>query len=247
MPRLSVITACYNHGRYLAECMASVRDQTAPNVEHIVVIDGATDDSARVALREKSERCTVIMNDRNVGLAASQNIGIREAAGEWILKVDADDKIDPRYVEEILRAADADPRRNVIFAPAQHFGGRRDVFRYPAFDPARMIDSFMIPGPAGFKRELWAVVGGYDESMQSAEDWDFYVRAQLAVGLVPCQISEPADLYWWYRVHDGPRASSRGIARLSELQQYWRGHTKASVLAGTRSWGSWCRDRGLAA
>jgi glycosyltransferase involved in cell wall biosynthesis len=226
--------------------MASVAAQTARDVEHIIVIDGATDHSLRVAETRQDEGVHIVVNDRNRGLAYSQNRGISLARAPWVLKVDADDKIDPRYVEIILRAADGDPRRNVIFAPAKHYGNRSDVYVYPEFDPRRMIDQFMIPGPAGFKKELWEAVGGYDETMRSAEDWDFYIRAQLAVGLVPHQIRFPG-LYWWYRVHDGPRASRDGIARLAELQRYWRGHTRESVLARSRSWGQWCAEQMAAA
>jgi glycosyltransferase involved in cell wall biosynthesis len=244
IPRLSVITACYNHGDYLGECIASVLAQTERQIEHIVVIDGATDNSWSVAegLRATDDRLRVIVNDVNRGLAYSQNLGIRNARAPWVLKVDADDKIDARYVAEILKAADRDGRRNVIFAPARHFGARTDVYVYPDFNPAQMIDSFMIPGPAGFRKALWEAVGGYDETMRSAEDWDLYIRAQLAVGLVPYQIRVPG-LCWWYRMHDGPRASRDGIERLPELQRYWRGHTRESVLGRTRTWGAWCEQR----
>jgi glycosyltransferase involved in cell wall biosynthesis len=243
-PRLSVVTACYNHGHFLAECMASVQSQTEQNIEHIIVIDGATDNSGLIASdgAARDGRVRVFSHMPNRGLAASQNRGIREARGEWVLKVDADDKIDARYVEVILRAAESDPARNVIFAPAKHFGNRTDVWVYPQFNASRMIETFMIPGPAGFRKSLWEAVGGYDETMKSAEDWDFYIRAHLAVGLVPHQIMLPG-VYWWYRVHDGARASASGIAKLPELQRYWRGHTRESVLAGSRSWGQWCAER----
>ena len=246
-PKLSIVTACYNHGQYLRECIDSVRQQTAQDIEHIIVVDGATDNSWGIAegARFEDARLRVIANDRNRGLAYSQNVGIAAARAPWVLKVDADDKIDERYVEYILRGAAEDSRRNVIFAPARHFGARTDVFVYPKFDPARMIDQFQIPGPAAFRRTLWDAVGGYDETMRSAEDWDLYIRAQLAVGLVPHQIMVPG-LYWWYRVHNGPRASDIGRAQLPDLQAYWRGHTRESVLASSRTWGQWCRERAAA-
>jgi glycosyltransferase involved in cell wall biosynthesis len=246
MPKLSIITACYNHGEYLAECIASVRAQTEPDIEHIIVDDGSTDESRNVAraLKAGDRRISVITNNGNRGLAYSQNMGIYNARAPWVLKVDADDKIAPTYVEEILAAADEDFRRNVIFSPCQHFGARNDVYTYPAFNHARMIETFMIPGPAAFKRDLWAAVGGYDETMRSAEDWDLYIRAQLAVGLVPHQLPAPR---WFYRMHSGPRASAEGMAKLSELQRYWRGHTRESVLAGSRTWGQWCAERMVAA
>jgi glycosyltransferase involved in cell wall biosynthesis len=245
-PRLAVITSVYNHGQYLAECIASVRAQTEKDIEHIIVVDGATDDSSEIAERAAldDERVIVWHNHTNLGLAYSLNFGIETTRAPWVLKVDADDRIAPTYVEEILAAADEDFRRNVIFSPCQHFGARSDVYHYPAFDQRRMIDAFLIPGPAGIRRDLWSAVNGYDETLRFAEDWDFIIRAQRAVGLVPHQVPEPR---WFYRMHSGQRASAEGIANLSDLQRYWRGHTRESVLAGSRSWGQWCAERMVAA
>ena len=243
MPKLSVITACFQHGHFLGECIASVLAQTERDIEHIIVIDGATDTSWEIATAAtRDTRVRVFGNRTNRGLAYSQNRGIGHAESPWVLKVDADDKIDHRYVEAILRAANGNHSRNVIFSPAKHFGNRNDVYVYPTFDATRMIDTFMIPGPAAFKKSLWEAVGGYDETMRSAEDWDFYVRAHLAVGLVPHQMMQPG-LYWWYRMHDGQRASRTGMAQLPELQRYWRGHTRESALGRTRTWGAWCAER----
>ena len=245
MPKLSVITACFQHGHYLQECIDSVAKQTEEDIEHIIVIDGATDNSLHVAdaARRSDERVRVMPNLTNRGLAASQNKGIANADAEWVLKVDADDAIGSTYVAEILAAANADPRRNIIFSPCFN-GSLSNVFRYPAFDARRMIDVFMIPGPSAFRVDLWAAVGGYDESMRSAEDWDLYIRAQLVVGLVPYQLPEPR---WFYRQHDGPRASRAGMAKLGELQAYWRGHTRENVMARSRNWSQWCEAKGLAA
>ena len=245
-PKLSVITACYEHGRYLLESAESVLRQTERDLELIIVVDGSTDDSLAIAMgiAHDDARVRVFHNRTNRGLASSQNRGIAEALAPWVLKNDADDYIAPSYVDEILQAAAADSRRNVIFSPCQHFGHQHHVYRYPVFEPLRMADVFMIPGPAAFRRDVWAAVGGYDETMRSAEDWDFYIRAQRAVGLVPYQLDEPR---WFYRMHGGPRASRIGMARLPELQAYWRGHTRESVLARSRSWGQWCETRGVAA
>jgi glycosyltransferase involved in cell wall biosynthesis len=245
-PKLAVITSVYNHGQYLAECIASVAKQTEKDIEHVIVIDGATDDSSEIAERASmdDERVIVWHNHKNFGLAYSLNFGIETTRAPWVLKVDADDKISPTYVEEILAAAAEDERRNVIFSPCQHFGARTDVYHYPTFNPARMVDAFMIPGPAAIRRDLWSAVNGYDETLRFAEDWDFIIRAQLAVGLVPHQLPEPR---WFYRMHSGQRASAEGIANLSDLQRYWRGHTRESVLAGSRSWGQWCAERMVAA
>lgn len=246
IPKLSVVTSCHNHSQYLPECIASVRRQTITDIEHVIIDDGSTDRSLAIAdeAMDRDDRVTVAHNRENRGLAYSQNRGIALARAPWILKVDADDYIAPTYVEEILAAAEQDPRANVIFSPAQHIGKRTDVYTYPMYDARRVADFLMIAGCAAIRREVIDAVGGHDETMHFAEDWDLYIRAELAVGLVPHQLKAPR---WFYRVHDGPRMSTMGMAGIRDLREYWRGHTRETALGKTRSWGAWCEAKGLAA
>jgi glycosyltransferase involved in cell wall biosynthesis len=244
------VTTVYNHAHFLTECLSTVMDQDDARYVHVVV-DDASPDNAWPLIEQYAagadNRLAVRMAE-NVGLAAAFHAGVEAlpAHCNWLLKVDADDKIDPRYIKAILDAAEADPRRNVIFAPCQHFGERSDQFYYPTYDPARMAQVFMIPGPAAYQRALWDAVGGYDVTMRSAEDWDFYIRAERAVGLVPHQLTDP-DLFWYYRAHSGVRASAEGVQRIRYLRAYWQNHTRESALSRSRSWGEWCAERGVAA
>lgn len=250
-PRLGIVTTCYGHAHFLPDCLASIAAQTSRDFCHVVVDDASPDASWPIIQQytEGGDPWYGVRLDTNRGLAGAFHAGVAQLppSVQWILKVDADDTIDPRYVEAILRAADEDPTRNVIFAPCRHFGKRTDVYVYPPFNPETMRLQFQIPGPAAYRRELWDAVGGYDVTMRSAEDWDFYIRAQQAVGLRPHQIRNVAGLYWHYRIHDGHRASSEGIKRLPLLSQYWLGHTKESALGRTRSWGEWCHALDIAA
>lgn len=246
IPKLAVVTSVFNHAQFLPECIASVRQQTCREIEHIIIDDGSTDRSLAIAdeAMDRDDRVSVAHNRENRGLAYSQNRGIALARAPWVLKVDADDYIAPTYVEEILKAAEVDPRRNVIFSPCQHVGGRTDVYAYPRYDARRITDFLMIAGCAAIRTDIILAVGGHDETMHFAEDWDLYIRAERAVGLVPHQLPHPL---WFYRVHDGPRASRMGIARISDLRDYWRGHTRETALERSRSWGAWCKAKGMAA
>ena len=244
MPRLSIVTSCFNHGRFLRESLSSSLGSTVRDIEVVFVDDGSTDDSFNIAreMQRTDQRLRVATHMTNQGHAAALNSAIRMTSAPWILKVYADDKISPSYVEHLLTYAQISPKANVIFSPCQHFGSRKEVYRYPDFEPSRMIDSFMIPGPSAFRRSLWEAVGGFDATMRFAEDWDFWIRAQQAVGLNTVQLR---DALWYYRIHDGPRVSAEGIKHIKYLQQYWRGHTKETVLARSRTWGAWCEMKGL--
>ena len=227
MPKLSIITACYNHRHFLRECLDSILASDA-DIEVVFVDDGSTDGSWNLAreMQEHDDRLIAIRLRRNKGLAGALNVGIRASSSPWILKMDADDRMDPRYPNAIIDAYEMIPELNIIYSPARLFGLENYEYRYKDFDPARMIDEFLIPGPAAFKYELWRAVGGYDEGLRWSEDWDFYVRAQVAVGLRPMQFTAAL---WFYRQHAGPRMSTEGAKHLGELQKHMRSHTRDSV------------------
>lgn len=230
-PLISVVTTCFHHDQYLAECMQSVRASSMPYYDHIVVIDGPDEASVAVAEQEWREdhlgRVQIISHPENRGHATAMNTGIRHTTTEWILKVDADDWIDRYYLEAIMLTAEAHPDANVIFSPAHLFGGRDhlgreidEVYRYPTFDPAGMADKLMIPGPAAYKRYLWEAVDGFDEALSGCEDWNWAVHAEVAIGLHPIQLDRPL---WHYRQHDGPRMSKTvPLEEIKKLQARWR-------------------------
>lgn len=227
MTFIAVVTSVYNQAHYLPESVASVEAQTRLPDNYVIVDDGS-DDRPTLPSDVVTARHRV-----NRGHAAALNTAIALTNAQWILKVDADDTIAPTYIEEIELVSEAYPDRNVIFSPCQMFGDKQEVYRYPDFNPAAMIDVFMIPGPAAFRRDLWWRVGGFDESMRYGEDWDFWIRAERLVGLKPCQLNVPL---WNYRMHDGPRVSTEGIRDVERLKRYWRGHTRETVAARSRTW-----------
>jgi glycosyltransferase involved in cell wall biosynthesis len=87
-PLVSVIIACYNHGRYLATAIESILILEYPNIEIIVVDDGSTDNTQEV-LKEFSEVKNVYQE--NQGLSAARNTGIANSSGEFLIFLDADD------------------------------------------------------------------------------------------------------------------------------------------------------------
>src|SRR5215218_4319670 len=93
---ISVIIPCYNHGAYLSTAIKSVLAQTYPNIEIIVVDDGSTDNTKAVAWGFEKVRH---IYQRNAGLSAARNTGIRNAKGTYILFSDADDWLLPDALE----------------------------------------------------------------------------------------------------------------------------------------------------
>ena len=243
-PRFGLITTVYNHADYLWDCFYSVLAQRYTNFIHVIVNDASPDHAKdRIAEYLQKRPSAIVVNmPINVGPAAAFNAGVRAMPPgiEWIMKCDADDKIDARLIEDVMEVEREDSTINVVVPPARHFGNLHTTYTYPRFDPHRMIQVCMIPGQAAYRRFLWDIVGGYDETMRSAEDWDFFIRAQYVVGLEVRQLSAPR---WCYRMHDGPRASTEGMSKLHILQEYWRGFNESNSRTGQRSFATWLANR----
>lgn len=106
-PLISVIVPVYNIEKWLTRCVNSICSQTYRNLEIILVNDGSTDGSGRLAeeLAGKDERIRVI-HQANGGTSSARNRGIEEAKGEYIGFVDSDDFIDPLMYESLYAAMD---------------------------------------------------------------------------------------------------------------------------------------------
>jgi glycosyltransferase involved in cell wall biosynthesis len=100
LPPVSVVIPCHNYGRYLAAAIDSVRRQSYPSVELIVVDDGSTDDSAEVASGYAEVTC---VRQQNQGQAAAQNRGLEAANGSFVVFLDADDELTPVALETLLQ------------------------------------------------------------------------------------------------------------------------------------------------
>lgn len=98
---VSVITPCYNGSRFISETIESVMKQTYPEWEMLIVDDGSTDDSAKIVqgYTEKDARVRLIRQE-NGGSASARNHGIREAEGQYIALLDADDLWEPEFLEK---------------------------------------------------------------------------------------------------------------------------------------------------
>ncbi len=89
-PSVSIIVTNYNYGKYLPRCLRSCLSQRGANCEVIVVDDVSTDNSISI-LRPFEDKIRVIKNEKNIGVAASANEGLKMSRGQFVIRVDADD------------------------------------------------------------------------------------------------------------------------------------------------------------
>lgn len=102
MPKVSVIVPIYNAEKYLHICIQSILEQTLKDIEVILVNDGSTDNSSKIAEQfSRNDDRIVFINISNQGASNARNIGIKEARGEYIGFVDSDDWIESTMFEEL--------------------------------------------------------------------------------------------------------------------------------------------------
>jgi len=176
MPKVSVVIPCYNQGKYLEEAVESVLNQTFQDFEIIIVDDGSTDDSTKNVLKNYQKPKTKVIHTDNKGLASARNRGIQEAKGEYILPLDADDKIGREYLEEAVKILDKNRDIGIVYCEAVYFGAQDGLLILPEYSLEKILTKNIIFCSALFRKQHWEIVGGYNINMvYGLEDWDFWL------------------------------------------------------------------------
>jgi glycosyltransferase involved in cell wall biosynthesis len=186
VPLITVVIPCYLHAQYLPEAVESVVAQSFERWEIIIVDDGSPDDTAAVAealIARYPQRSIRLLRQSNQGLAASRNNAIRQARGDYILPLDADDAIAPGMLAASAAVLDSRPEIGFVYTDVQRFGAEHTLLRTAAYDlDALRFDCLMMPATL-FRKAAWAQTSGFFTNMgiQGYEDWDFWLRL-AAVG-----------------------------------------------------------------
>lgn len=176
-PIVSVITACFNHGKYIDEAVGSVLGQSFQDFEIIIVNDGSTDEYTNKLLKEYNKPKTSVIHTENKGPSAARNTAIRIAKGKYILPLDADDKIGGEYLEKAVAVLANDETVGIVYCEAEFFGGERSgKWNLPEYTFSKILLGNVIFSSGFFRRADWESVGGYDEGMLNGwEDYDFWL------------------------------------------------------------------------
>jgi glycosyltransferase involved in cell wall biosynthesis len=178
---VTVIIPCYNQAKYLERSIGSVMEQTV-KASVIVIDDGSPDDvpGAMQKIKNKYPEADIrLYRQNNKGLSGARNTGFREAKTAWVVPLDADDRIEPKFIEKTLEIAEKS-NGDVVYTDitTDNYG-----FATMKFQPNYLNTKNTIVCTALVRKELWEEAGGYDESMRMGyEDWEFWLRVFQAGG-----------------------------------------------------------------
>ncbi|WP_176015541.1 glycosyltransferase [Burkholderia sp. BCC0398] len=194
-PLVSVVVPHFNLGEYLPRTLDSILASTYENVEIVIVDDCSTDALSCVTIERIQTlggRIRIIRNPMNIGLAATRNVALRHVRGEFILTLDADDLIEPQFIEIAVNALQCNLAFDFVVPQTGFFLDREEgqIGRQAAFadyavfyGEARALGMYenrfstaTCMARTTVLREL-----KYREELEAYEDWDLYARA-LAAG-----------------------------------------------------------------
>jgi len=184
MEKISIIIATYNREKYIKKALESVLEQSYGNFEIIVVDDSEGDKTEKAIKSLDRKEIKYIRNETRLGFDRSLNKGIETAEGKYIARLDDDDAwSNKQKLEKQIRFLEAHPDHVLIgggaimvdetgrelrrILPPEEDGKIRELM---------LSDCLFSHSTVVFKKKTWELTHGYDEKLNSAEDWDLWLR-----------------------------------------------------------------------
>jgi glycosyltransferase involved in cell wall biosynthesis len=233
-PLASVIMPSYNHARYIGRAVESVLGQTAVDLELIVVDNHSTDGTDEVLAAIKDPRLRVLKISNGGIIAASRNLGLKSAAGEFAAFVDSDDIWLPEKLERQLEALGAAPGAVLAYSRFKTLTGdtaSEEIFPRPSGCVSGRVfgrlylKHFIACSGVLARRGSLAEAGGFSEEPElvAIEDSDLWLRLAQK-GEIVCSSDRPLFLY---RAHPGG-ASTGALRRFRRELLLARRHSAAA-------------------
>lgn len=176
-PLVSVVVPIFNYGQQFEKTLQSVFNSTYKNIEIVVVNDGSTDEYVLQKLDSiKNHPNIKVINQINSGPSEARNKGIRNSNGEFILPLDADDKIEPEYIQSCVNILKRDKNISPVYCDTIHIGQSQGIEKRPEWSMDRLIQGPFIVNCSMFHKEAFDKCDGYDTSLFGWEDYDLWIR-----------------------------------------------------------------------
>jgi len=230
-----VVLPIFNHARFLPRAVESIFSQNSAAIELIIVDDGSTDEIDQALSAIASDSRVKILRQENRGLSHALNRGFDEARGDYVTWTSADNRFRPGALDRMSQFLSLNPSIAFVYAnvelirgddsPHSASGyrvenqrpGERSILDLPASaDTLLHYNDNFINACFLFRRALRSAVGGFDQSKNGYEDYDFWVRAQLFGNFAHVDTGEPL---YEYRLHSDTLTGKLSSVALHRAQQ----------------------------
>lgn len=190
--KVSVVVTCYNHEKYIEECLRSIFGQTHQEIELLIFNDGSTDASGEViseVLQDSPFVETHYFSEKNRGLAYVRNDALSKITGDFLLFVDSDNFLNDDHVEKLLTELSV-TNSDIAYCQLWDFNAQRDVLRPDLeYSFEKEIVGNLIDA-SSLVRTSKIVDAKFDESLnnQTLEDYDFWLNLIINNGAKPVYV-----------------------------------------------------------
>ena len=183
MVRASVVLPVFNGAETIQETVASVLSQTCEDLELIIINDGSTDNTLTILAKIRDARLK-IFSFPNAGLSASRNRGLKLAQGDYISFIDADDLWAPPKLQSQLEAIAASEGAAVAYSWTDFIDESGQFLHAGIHSKVSgdlyerlFLSNFLESGSnVLIRRDALIEIGGFDETLKAAEDWDCFLK-----------------------------------------------------------------------
>lgn len=192
MPFFTVIIPLYNKEKYIENAIKSILNQTFRDFELLIINDCSTDKSVEIATEFLSENVKIIHHEKNSGLAATRNTGIKKATSNYVTFLDADDLWKPHFLEKIYNLVQNFPEARIFATNYEEIWGKtikiphngseslsENFTGYVNFFKINLKQGIYNHGSVCLHKEVYEKVGFYNENIQLSQDLDFNIRANF--------------------------------------------------------------------
>jgi len=228
LPLVSIIVASYNHEKYIVECIESIMQQTYFNIELIVVDDCSNDNSQNILKNLQSKyHFKLLINQNNLGVARTRNIGIQYAAGKYIGGCASDDFLGRDKIQRQVEFLENNQEYALCYGREASVKNQKIKYRknknYKSGDifSDLFLQKFWISaGTVLIRKEIFDKVGGYDENMK-IEDFDLWLRI---ANEFKCAYLD--SNFYYYRLHGNNTSSNikNMEIEINKILTKWKAH-----------------------
>lgn len=221
-PLVTVAVPSYQQGQYLEEALSSIFRLDIP-VEVIVADAGSTDESVDIILRWR-DRLTSWRSYADRGQSAAINESIAKGRAPYVCWLNSDDMYVAGGLEQLINTLERHSDWPAVYGRAWNLhyqSGKRSPIRVEPFDERRLAIRCIVSQPASLiRRSAWEAVGGLDEHLRMAMDYDLWWRLYREIGPLGF-VDAPVAIH---RMHPGSKSSSMRYQHYAEAIKVVRRH-----------------------
>ena len=215
-----LITPARNEEQFIEKTIQSMIQQTVLPIKWIIVNDGSTDKKTNTILKELNDKGVNVVFQENKGLGEARNTGIRLSKTDYVLPLDADNKVLPGYMAKAIEVMEKHSDIAIVYGNANFFGEKAGILRPGPFNLQQLMICNYIDACAVIRKSAIEEIGMYDNmKIMGYEDWDLWLR--FAFGGYKFYYLD--ETLFEYRVRENSMLKSlnQNIQRQNEIEDYF--------------------------